>query len=226
MALRPQKRLAQHRGHRLVSGPAAEPVTLEEIRNLLRDPPEEDDDFIYDCLKLAVEVFEATTGIACISQSWKLTLDGWPGSRAGPWWDGVLEMPRSELHGATRDYIQMPRYPLLSVDTMNTYDLDNQAAAVTVADVFFTDTSSFPGRLVLNAGETWPTALRDRAAIEITYTAGFGTTAADVPASIKRAIAQVAGYLYENRGTGCSGQFAMSQTGALQIASEYVMVRL
>lgn len=226
MALRPQKRLAQQSGHRLVSGPATEPVKLNAVRNLLRDPPVEENDFIEDCITQAREVFEATTGIACISQRWKLTLDNWPGATVEPWWDGMLQIPRSELNSGRIDYIPMPRYPLLSVDSLLTYDLDNEAASVIVADVFFIDTNSFPGRLVLNAGETWPTALRDRAAIEIEYTAGFGTSANSVPFSIKRAIQQVAGYMYENRGSGCSAQFAMSQTGALQIASEYVTVRL
>lgn len=226
MALRPRKNLTQQSGHRLVAGPASEPITLEQVRILLRDPPEEDDEFILDCITQAREVFEATTGIACISQRWKLTLDNWPGATTEPWWDGMMQMPRSELTSGRIDYIPMPRYPLLSVDSLLTYDLDNQAAAVTVGDVFFTDTVSFPGRLVLNAGETWPTALRDRSAIELEYTAGFGTAATAVPFSIKRAIQQVAAYMYENRGSGCSAQFALSQTGALQIASEYVMVRL
>jgi uncharacterized phiE125 gp8 family phage protein len=92
--------------------------------------------------------------------------------------------------------------------------------------VFFLDMASFPGRMILNTGETWPTALRDRNAIEIEYEAGFGADASAVPATIKRAIAQTAGYLYENRGTGCSALFALKETGALQIAGEYARVRL
>jgi uncharacterized phiE125 gp8 family phage protein len=120
----------------------------------------------------------------------------------------------------------MPRYPLQTLDTVTTYDLDNSGTVIDESVVFFVDDSTYPGRVVLNAGETWPTALRDRAAIELVYTAGFGDAAADVPFTIKRAIQQVAGYLYENRGTGCSAQFALAQTGALQIASEYVRVRL
>lgn len=226
MALRPRKNLTQHSGHRLVTGPAVEPVTLAQVRTLLRDPPMEDDEFISECIRLAREVFEASTGIACISQQWKLTLDSWPGDTPEPLWDGALQLPRSELRSNRVDYVELPRYPLRTVDSMTTYDLDNSGSAVSVGAVFFTDTSAFPGRLVLNAGETWPTALRDRAAIEITYTAGFGTTADSVPFTVRRAIQQVAGYMYENRGTGCSAQFALSQTGALQIASEYVMVRL
>lgn len=226
MALRPRKNLAQLSGHRLVTGPASEPVTLDQVRALLREPPQEDDDFILDCIVEARQVFEATTGIACISQTWKLTLDHWPGGGREPWWEGTVQLPRSELSRGSADYVALPRYPLIDVSSVTTYDLDNTAASVTVADVFFLDMASFPGRMILNTGETWPTALRDRNAIEIEYEAGFGATASAVPATIKRAIAQTAGYLYENRGTGCSALFALKETGALQIAGEYARVRL
>lgn len=226
MALRPKKRLTQESGHRLVTAPAVEPITLEQVRVLLREPPSEDDDFIEECITQAREVFEATTGIACITQTWRLTLNDWPGASREPWWNGVEQLPRSELYRSGVDYIPMPRYPLQSLDTVTTYDLDNSGTVIDESVVFFVDDSTYPGRVVLNAGETWPTALRDRAAIELVYSAGFGDAAADVPFTIKRAIQQVAGYLYENRGTGCSAQFALTQTGALQIASEYTLVRL
>lgn len=226
MALRPRKRLTQESGHRLVTAPAAEPVTLAQVRTLLRDPPTEDNDFIEECITQAREVFEATTGIACITQTWRLTLDDWPGGSREPWWNGVEQLPRSELQRSGVDYIPMPRYPLQSLDSVTTYDLDNSATVIDEAAVFLVDDSTYPGRVVLNAGETWPTALRDRAAIELVYSAGFGNAADDVPFIVKRAIQQVAGYLYENRGTGCSAQFALAQTGALQIASEYTPVRL
>lgn len=226
MALRQRKRLTQHSGHRLVTAPSVEPVTLEELRALLGEPDPADDEFLISGITQAREVFEATTGLACINQTWKMTLDAWPGATTEPWWAGFEQLPVSELHRASIDYVPLPRYPLSSVTGLTTYDLSNQATAVTVANVFYTDTASFPGRLVLNAGETWPTALRDRAAIEITYVAGFGSSAEDVPPSVKRAILQVAGYMYENRGSGCSAQFAIRQTGALQIASEYVNIRL
>lgn len=226
MALRPKKRLAQESGHRLVTAPSVEPITLAQVRALLREPPTEDDDFIEECITQAREVFEATTGIACITQTWRLTLDDWPGASREPWWNGVEQLPRSELNRSGVDYIPMPRYPLQSLDSVTTYDLDNSGTAIDESAVFFVDDSTYPGRVVLNAGETWPTALRDRAAIELVYSAGFGDAATDVPFTIKRAIQQVAGYLYENRGTGCSAQFALSPTGALQIASEYTLVRL
>lgn len=228
MALRPAYRLTQHQGHRLVTGPAAEPVTLAEVRTLLRDPPAADDDFIEDCITQARMMFEAATGIACINQTWKLTLNDWPGNVPEPTVSGYVEMPTTELYSgtATRDYVELPRYPLSSVSGINVYDENDSATAVTVNTVFFSDTQSFPGRLVLRFGQTWPVNTRRANGVEITYVAGFGADATTVPETIKLAIQRMAGYLYENRGDGCSATAVFSGTGALQIAAEYVNVRL
>lgn len=225
MPLRPTRRLAPHAGHRLVTAPAVEPVTRDELRTLLRDPPTEENGFIDTCLPEARQIFEAITGLACINQTWRLTLDAWPGGREA-WQDGYRELPVSELNRGMIDYVTLPRYPLSSVTGIQTYDMDNTPAAVAVSDVFYLDLASFPGRLILQDGQTWPVALRNRNAIEITYVAGFGANAAAVPATIKRAILQIAAYLFDNRGSGCSPEKIISSTGALQIASEYVMVRL
>lgn len=225
MALRAPKRLAPHQGHRLITGPTGYPVTMQEMLQLLRDPPDDEYLFIAECVKEATRLFEGLTGIACLNQTWRLTLDNWPGG-GERWWDGYRQLPVTELQRGEQDYVVLPRYPLGSVSAVTTYDLSGVATSVTVADVFFTDSASFPGRLVLQPGQTWPIALRDRNAIEITYVAGFGATAADVPEPVRRAIRQVAAYLFDNRGSGCSPEKIISSTGVLQIASEYVTVRL
>lgn len=225
MPLRPTRRLAPHAGHRLITAPAVEPVTRDELRTLLRDPPTEENGFIDTCLPEARQIFEAITGLACINQTWRLTLDTWPGGREA-WQDGYRELPVSELNRGMIDYVTLPRYPLSSVTGIQTYDMDNTPAAVSVSDVFYLDLASFPGRLILQDGQTWPVALRNRNAIEITYVSGFGANAAAVPATVKRAILQIAAYLFDNRGSGCSPEKIISSTGVLQIASEYVTVRL
>lgn len=226
MALIPRTNLSKPFGHRLVVAPTVEPVSLAEVRDLLRDPPVSDNSFISQCIVDAREVLESLTGLACITQTWKLTLDNWPNNRRTPWWDGVREMPVTELSSGGIDYVKLPRYPARDISELKTYDLSNDATTVSWSDHFFLDTESYPGRLVLSAGGTWPIALRDQNAVEITYVAGFGDVATAVPGPIRRAIAQTAGYLYENRGTGCSASFSLSQSGALQLISQYTRARL
>lgn len=227
MSLRPRKIIGRHQGHRIVAAPALEPVDLNEAREILRSPPRDEDDFIESCITTARSMFEGITGIACITQEWKLSLDRWP-SQTDPWWDGVKEMAVSELHagGSGPEFLDLPRYPLQSVDAITTYDQSDTANSITVNDVFFVDTESFPGRLSLRSGQAWPTALRQRNAVEIEYTAGFGAAASDVPDPIKRAILQTTAFLFDNRGSACSPGAALTASGALQIAAEYVTVKL
>jgi len=227
MSLRPRKTLTQSRGHRIVTAPAVEPISLDYAREIIRTPPPEDDALIVDCIAQARAMFEAATAIACITQTWKLTLDNWPQQR-DMWWDGVQQMAVTELYtgGSGPATVTLPRFPLQTVDTVATYSQGNVESLATVASVFFTDTESFPGRLMLGSGQVWPTALRDHNAVGITYTAGFGATPAAVPFVLRRAIANATAYLYENRGTGCSSGAVLAQSGALQLAAEYASINI
>jgi hypothetical protein len=224
---KPIHRMTRHVGHRIVTGPAVEPITRGEIIELLRNPPSSEYDFIDQTIPLARSVFEAATGIACITQTWRLTLDHWPGGRED-FWDGTLQGAISELYGGAGcvNYVTMPRYPLQSIDSITTYGMDRSATSVTPATYFFADTASFPGRMVLKDAQVWPIALASRNAIEIDYIAGFGDTADDVPESIKRAIQALAVFYWKNRGDGCTATAALTGSGALQIAGEYVTLRL
>ena len=67
-------------------------------------------------------------------------------------------------------------------------------------DVYFVDTKSEPGRIVLNSGNSWPsTTLRPANGVCITFIAGYGDAATDVPKKIKQAMLLLIGHYYENR---------------------------
>lgn len=225
MALRDPIRLTQNTGHRITSAPAEFPIDLIYMRSLLRDPPVDDNAFIEQTIEEASYLFEAITGINCVDQSWQMVLDTWPGLDTD-WWDGVVQMPVTELNrGRLSRIISLPRYPLQSVDTITVYQEDDTSSTITIPDVFIVDTDGFPGRLVLRAGQTWPVALRRANAIEIDYTAGFGA-ASNVPAVLKRAVAQIAAFLYEHRGDGCNPQEAFVRSGARNLAAPYMTTRI
>lgn len=227
MALRPRITLAQHRGHRPNTAPAVEPITLAYMQDILSAPPTEDADFIESCITQARVMFEAATRIACITQKWELTLDDWPNLQED-WWDGVREMATTELYGRNTGprHIEIPRYPLQAVDELSVFSWDDTETAVTVAEVFYTDLASFPGRLIVRDGQSWPVALRTYNGIKLIYTAGFGDTAADVPETVRRAIGNATAFLYENRGTGCTSGAVLAGSGALALAADYINVRL
>jgi uncharacterized phiE125 gp8 family phage protein len=155
-----------------------------------------------------------------LPQEWRLTLDHWPTGR-GDWWDGVRETAISELFAnGARPWVTLPRYPLVSIVELRVFGFDGTPQVITVGDVFDVDTQQRPGRMALKSGQTWPIALRDTNAIEIRYTAGFASPSL-VPAPLRRAIRQMAGYMYEHRGDGCEPGDAYSASGAAAIAGRY-----
>jgi uncharacterized phiE125 gp8 family phage protein len=222
MALRAARVIHQHRGNRLQTAPAAEPVTLDEVKTHLRITGTDDDTYLTGLIAEARQEIEDATGIALISQEWLLSLDRWPAAREA-WWDGEREGHIDMIYGGRENYgsVTLPRYPLQTVDTVTVYDEDGNSTAVAIASVFDIDTQRLRGRLTLQRGATWPIALRSNNAIEIAYSAGYGDAAAAVPAPLKRAVRQMVAYMFEHRGDGCEPKDAFTASGAKSILDRY-----
>src|SRR5690606_27665590 len=58
--------------------PAAEPVTLAELKAHLRLEHDSEDALLNGLNRAAREDLERTTGLALIDQNWRLALDKWP----------------------------------------------------------------------------------------------------------------------------------------------------
>lgn len=83
------------------------------------------------------------------------------------------------------DYLYLPRPPTLSI------------TSVTIDGVTLVPTQyQVSGDRVLFLT---PAIAQTLGGVKITYTAGYGSAAANVPTSIKQAILQIVGHLYENR---------------------------
>ena len=226
MTLRPSIPLYQQRGSVLVTAPATEPVTASELRTHLRvDSTELPDAEANALIAESRQMIEETTGLAFISQSWRLSIDRWPGGQEA-WWDGVRQMAISELYAPNyMTSVHMPRWPLASITSVTVYDDDSNAETVTVANTFDVDTYQVPGRITLKNGSTWPIALRANNAIQIVYVAGYANAAA-VPSVLKRALKQLAAFLYTNRGDTCAPADAMDKSGANDIMALYRPMRV
>ena len=220
MALRTPKDLYQYRGHKRTTAPATEPVSAAELRSYLVESASSLLDAEANALVTeARQMIEDATGLALVTQSWTLALDHWPMQRA-EWWDGVRQGSIADLYGGHGE-LQLPRFPLQSLTSVKVYDEDS--TEVVVGDIFDVDTFRTPGRITLKVGQTWPIALRSSNAIIIEYVAGYGD-AADVPATLKRAVKQVAAYLYSHKGDDCIPDNALMQ--ARSLLSGYIVARL
>lgn len=220
MALRPAADLYQQRGIKRTTAPATEPVTADELRAYLVEstsglPDSEANALITE----AREMIEEATGLALITQSWTMAIDHWPG-RQTEWWDGVRQGSIAALFGGHGDVV-LPRYPLQSLTSIKVYSEDSTETVV--GDIFDVDTYRSPGRITLKYGQTWPIALRANNAIIIEWVAGYGD-AVDVPAALKRAVKQVAAYLYSHKGDDCVPDDALMQ--ARSALSGYTVARI
>ena len=161
-----------------------------------------------------------------ITQSWAMTLDVWPyQADSGAWWSGVRQGSINEMPVANLASVYLPRYPLAALDTVTTYS-ENSAATDVSLGTFDVDTYQQPGRMTLKRGQTWPIAMRANNAIEIVYTSGYGDTAADVPAALRRAVKQAAAALYSNRGDGCGCGDVFTSSGAQGLVAAYSVARI
>ena len=179
----------------VVTAPAVEPVTVDEVIKHLRLDADTDEGEVESYIQASREWCENYTGRAFINRTLRLSIDGIDEVDI-PLWEGWKTGPDISLR--KRD-ILIPKPPLYSVTSVTTFD-DADASTVFASTKYYVDKAREPGRVFLRNGETWPTALRVSNAVEIVYVAGYGATAGSVPASIVFAIKSLAAWLYEHRG--------------------------
>jgi Phage gp6-like head-tail connector protein len=186
----------------LMTGPATEPVTLAEVKLHGRIDQTADDPLITDMIAAARQLVEKLTGRALITQTWLLRLDRWLGSAsADQWWDGCREGAISQLDTG---HVEIRKAPFLAITSVNTIAEDGTPTLWASSNYYATKHLGF-GRLVKKSAAIWPPILagatRQRGGIEITFTAGFGPNASDVPVALRTAIKQLVTHWYENRET-------------------------
>ena len=180
----------------LVTAPASEPVTLVEAKAWARIDGDDEDDLITGLITSARQAAEEYLRRSLISQTWKLTLDlACSGLSHLP--EGVYDLPVSALYGDLPSTIPLPKGPVSAITSVVTYDLDNASSTFDSSN-YRVDASG--DRLILNYGAIWPSNIRPQSGCEITYVAGYGANASDVPRPIRTGILIHAASLYEQRG--------------------------
>lgn len=180
--------------------PAIEPITSSDTKLFLKIDLSDDDAIVTSLIKASREYVESFTGRSFINRTFKLSLDGIAESDV-PLWEGTRVGPDINYRKRT---IPLWRSPVSSVTSIITYD-DADNATTFSASSYYVDTSREPAQVILRSGSVWPSALRVGNAIEITYVAGYGSTASSVPEAVKIAMYQICSYLYENRGDNMDG---------------------
>jgi len=181
-------------GLKVITEPSQEPVTLQEVKEYIRDDDATDERDIRHYIESARRFCEEHTGRALMTQTLTLFLDAFEDIE-NPLWEGTRTGPYLNYY---KNYIVLPRSPVASVTHVKTYD-DADTATTFAASKYYLDSVREPSRIVLRTGETFPTALRVANAIEVQYVTGY-TTQYNVPEPMRLGILQHIAYLYEHRG--------------------------
>lgn len=157
--------------------PAVEPVTLARAKLHLRVDHADEDDLITDLIATVRMECESRTQRTLVNTGWTWALDAFPSG-------GGLLVP--------------PMPPLVSLGAIQYVDPDSATQAMDWASLVLIDLISEPGRIAPISG-SWPATADRINAVTVTYTAGYGPTAADVPRPLVQWMLLAIGDLYANR---------------------------
>ena len=173
-------------GFKVVVQPDAEPITIEECRAHLRldaegSPPEHPDDaLVLAMLSAAREYAEVVTGRSLVARTVELALDEFP------------------LCG-----IELPHYPVVSVDSVKYIDTDGVEQTL-AEDGYTFDDYGYQQRVVQAFEASWPTTRCVPNAVKVRYVVGHSMPGDSpqvypLPEPIRAAMLLTLGHLYENR---------------------------
>ena len=177
----------------VTSGPSAEPISTAEAKTQLRIDGSSEDTLIGNYITAARGMLEKQMRRAFITQTIALKLDAFPFA------DNLNKRRRSLEQGfGGNGTILLPRSPAIAITSVQYVDTDG--ATQTLSGSKYTlDTTSEPARLYPAYDEDWPDTRDIPTAVTVTYTAGFGGSASDVPEEIRLAIRLLVGVYYEQR---------------------------
>lgn len=169
--------LASFDALQLLQAPAATPVSLAEAKAQLRVEHPDDDVVINRLINTAVAYTDGkgVLGHAMIQQTW------------GQW-----------VHSVPPQVVRLSMGPVVSVSAVKYYDESGVLQTDTLSNYDITGTP-FTTQIGPKDGFNWPVT-QDRAdAIRIEYVAGYGTSASDVPETLRHAMMMLIGHWYDNR---------------------------
>lgn len=158
--------------YQLVTGPAVEPITLNEAKAYLRVDTTVEDSLITALIVAARRQVEARTLRPLCSQTWKYFLDS------------------SEI----QNLIYLNKAPVTNIDSITYIDPNGDSQTIDSSN-YSKDLNANPAKIEI---KNMPSIIQGLAVMSIQFDCGYGG-ASDVPQDIKQAMLFIIGHLYENR---------------------------
>lgn len=158
---------------KIITEPAVEPVTLEQVKNHSRITHIEDDSWLLMAMVVARQFVEKTCELSLITQTRRTTFDGF----RKPW-------------------LTLAYGPTISISSIQYYDQTNTLQTLASYQAAL---ESNPCLIVPEAGQSWPQTMPNKIdAVKVTYVAGYGDPE-NVPAALRQAILLLVDHWYSNR---------------------------
>lgn len=169
-------------GLTLTTDATTDPVTVEEVKENFLIVAPDDDALILRLIKVATKWCEDFTRRQFIRKTWAETFTQFP----------------------ERGVIMLSRRPLVSVTSVQYVDANGDTQTLSSSD-YYVITNRETGLIDRAYNVTWPTTRSIREAVTVTYVAGYGTAASDVPDTIRQAVIALVGHWLEHRDLAVTG---------------------
>ena len=181
-----------------VTAPAQLAVSVADMKTYLRVDTSDDDALIEDFIESATETIKEYLQRALITETFLLTMDGfnWSDDDYGLSLGAGVHTASVPYQYGWGDEIDLPYRPIQSITSLKTFNRDNTESTFSASNYELDEEG---GRLYLNEGATFPTELRDREAVNVTYVAGYGDNGSDIPKPITQAIKTYVSKMYDCR---------------------------
>lgn len=204
----------------LITEPVGEPLTLADAKLHLRVDDASDDTLIGIFLAAARKWAEGECRRACMTQTWRLTLDRFP-----PLGQALLPSTGLTSAGAqAKADVALRRPPVASIASVQYVDAAGATQTLAPSE-YVADLASLPPVLSPAYGKSWPATRDQKNAVVVDFVAGYGGAAA-VPADIKAAILLALGDLYANREAQIVGTIIAANPTATALLGPYRVVEI
>lgn len=156
--------------------PSIEPISLSETKDFLRVDGTNEDVLISSLITTARIFIETTLSHIMITEQWSQFLDCWP----------------------ENNIIKLALSPLQSIDEVRVYSSSTEHTVLDPS-TYSQDLVSWPPRLNLSSTTSITSSAKLLNAIEVRFTAGYGSNTSDVPADLRHALMMLVAHWYEKR---------------------------
>jgi len=175
------------------SANATLPFTLTEAKLWLKVDNSDEDDLITDLIEEVKDAAEGHLDTYLYNTTITEYLDAFPDD-SDPIYLSVCEVS--------------------SVTSITYTDIDGNTGQTFSSSSYVVDNTGVQPKISLANNESWPSTLEEAKTVTVTYVVGYGASAGDEPAKVRKAMRLMLSEIYHNRG---------DRMRAKQMASEYLL---